>query len=266
MGATQKCPKVRPIRRGSHKMSDDCRLMMLASLQAMTEELAGKFFLVGGSFLQWSRSCTFGVFDNYLNIGVFVEQWDVLKCWNCIKKLNDRMKSYLLTANRPDLAASVKKALGPQVWYPEYIEAKGRVMPVNVHLQLLGNETCRLAMWILHQNGTHMTRYSPTRGRAWVSKLRPLRPIVLERIGMYAPFPVEDAVEEEFGPLLVEDAIEEEFGTGRVDKLAAFEKSTMQWHWTPLSEMKDTVFTDCGFSRLSKLTRGLITGISNKSS
>merc|ERR1712107_732578 len=120
----------------------------------------------------------------------------------------------------------------------EFIKAQGRILPAKAFLYLMPG--CDLDIWVLHHNHTHMARYLPSwrPPRAWIAKLRLLHPIEWERIRMYAPFPVEEHILEEFGETW---ATPIEYRTWH-DKTKDY--SALR---TPINAMKDTVFIDCGY-------------------
>merc|ERR1740121_836654 len=137
----------------------------------------------------------------------------------------------------------------PKAFRVEWFRTQGRILPAKTYLRLFEGwpvtSQCDLDIWVLHQNGTHMARYLPgwNPPRAWVSKLRPLHAIKWEGISMYAPFPAEAAIKEEFG------------GTWAtpIDYTTWHHNSTKDNRAHPSrtssNEMKDTVFVDCGYQK-----------------
>eukprot|EP00746_Dinoflagellata_sp_MGD_P023405 gnl/MRDRNA2_/MRDRNA2_154816_c0_seq1.p1 gnl/MRDRNA2_/MRDRNA2_154816_c0~~gnl/MRDRNA2_/MRDRNA2_154816_c0_seq1.p1 ORF type:complete len:328 (-),score=26.05 gnl/MRDRNA2_/MRDRNA2_154816_c0_seq1:207-1112(-) len=268
MADKQECSNAIPIteyyKKPNYKrtVSDDCRLMMLASLRAMTEELEWKLIPLHGSFLEWYRSCDLGIFDHDLDIGLFVEQFNAIQCPECIRQLTRRISYNLQRANRSDLAEMFEQVSEGHWWQAEYIAAQSKVMPAKVYLRLLpkydkahpgrGYQSCDLDLHVLHHNGTHMARYLPRWGRVWISYLRPLHPIDWVGVDAYAPFPVKDAIEEEFGAGW---AVPVEYGTWHNKDTSNSARRT------PFTEMIDTVFTDCGHRELNKNTRKMVTKV-----
>lgn len=254
--AYQECSNLIPIvQNDTGSKQHDCFTMMLVGLRVMAAELKGKIAIVGGTALEWYRSCTLGINDHDIDIGLFPEQWqEFLKMKNIV--LREKILGSLREAKRHDLVAVVDKGFWPQRVRPEYFEAQSRLVPAKVYLPFPSSGAnmkarCALDIWVLHRNGSHMARYGPRWRRAWVTKVRPLHLIVLEGVTVYAQFPMQEYMLDEFGP---------SWATPVNWSTWNFESKANPSRRMPTREMTNTMFTDCpGYHGMNDVSKQLIT-------